>query len=59
MTATSVFPRQRRIDAPRLAFHISADGVTIKVNTVAKVSPKTMAVAICVHHWVEGAPTET
>ena len=36
-----------------------ADGVTTKVSTVAKARPNTMADDSCVHHWVEGAPTET
>ena len=38
------------------SFNIKAEGVTIKVRTVANINPKTMAVDNWTHHWVSGEP---
>ena len=51
--------RRRSRHARTFTGIISAQGVTTRVSTVAKLSPKTIAVDSPIHHWVDGAPTET
>ena len=50
------FSLKPRIASCIFALNCSAQGVTISVRIVAKLSPNTMAVDKDTHHCVEGAP---